>query len=43
MADEVVPVTLKGRKTRQDVAWAQDEHMRPDSTLEGLAKLPPHF
>ena len=43
MADEVVPVTLKDRKTRQDVAWAQDEHMRPDSTLEGLAKLPPHF
>lgn len=43
MADEVVPVMLKDRKTRQDVAWAADEHMRPDTTAEGLAKLPPYF
>jgi acetyl-CoA acyltransferase 2 len=43
LADEVVPVTLKDRKTRQDVAWAADEHMRPDTTVEGLAKLPPYF
>ena len=38
-----MPVTLKDRKTRQDVAWAADEHMRPDTTVEGLAKLPPYF
>jgi acetyl-CoA acyltransferase 2 len=43
LADEVVPVTLKDRKTRQDVAWATDEHMRPETTVEGLAKLPPYF
>jgi acetyl-CoA acetyltransferase family protein len=43
MADEVVPVTVKDRKRRQDVAWAADEHMRPDTTPEGLAKLPPYF
>jgi acetyl-CoA acyltransferase 2 len=43
LADEVVPVTLKDRKTRQDVAWATDEHMRPDTTVESLAKLPPYF
>jgi acetyl-CoA acyltransferase 2 len=43
LADEVVPVTLKNRKTRQDVAWAADEHMRPDTTVESLAKLPPYF
>ena len=43
LADEVVPVTLKDRKTRQDVAWAADEHMRPDTTVESLAKLPPYF
>src|SRR5436190_7112953 len=43
LADEVVPVTLKDRKTRQDVAWAVDEHMRPDTTAQGLAKLPPYF
>ena len=42
-ADEVVPVTLTDRKTRQPVAWAADEHMRPDTTPEGLAKLPPYF
>ena len=43
LADEVVPVMLKDRKTRQEVAWAADEHMRPDTTVEGLAKLPPYF
>jgi acetyl-CoA acyltransferase 2 len=43
LADEVVPLTLKDRKTRQDVAWAADEHMRPDTTAESLAKLPPYF
>jgi acetyl-CoA acetyltransferase family protein len=42
-ADEVVPVTVKDRKTRQDVPWAADEHMRPDTTPEGLARLPPYF
>jgi len=42
-ADEVVPVTLKDRKTRQDIAWSADEHLRPDTTPEGLAKLPPYF
>ena len=43
LADEVVPVMLQDRKTRQDVAWAADEHMRPETTVEGLAKLPPYF
>ena len=43
LADEVVPVMLKDRKTRQEVAWAADEHIRPDTTVEGLAKLPPYF
>jgi acetyl-CoA acyltransferase 2 len=43
MADEVVPVTVKDRKTRKDAAWAADEHMRPDTTPEALAKLAPYF
>ncbi len=43
MAEEVVPVTVKDRKTRKDVAWAADEHMRPDTTPEVLAKLAPYF
>src|SRR5438552_5712156 len=42
-ADEVVPVMLKDRKTRQDIAWTADEHMRPGTTVEALAKLPPYF
>jgi acetyl-CoA acyltransferase 2 len=42
-ADEVVPIPLKDRKTREPRPWAADEHMRPDTTLEGLAKLPPYF
>jgi acetyl-CoA acetyltransferase family protein len=42
-ADEVVPVSLTDRKTRQDTLWAADEHMRPGTTVEGLAKLPPYF
>jgi acetyl-CoA acetyltransferase family protein len=42
-ASEVVPVTVKDKRTRQPQAWAADEHMRPDTTPEGLAKLPPYF
>ncbi len=42
-AGEVTPVPVKNRKTKQPEPWAADEHMRPDSTAEGLAKLPPLF
>jgi acetyl-CoA acyltransferase 2 len=42
-ADEVVPIPLKDRKTREPRPWAADEHMRPETTPEGLAKLPPYF
>jgi acetyl-CoA acetyltransferase family protein len=41
--DEIVPVPIVNRKTKQAEPWAADEHMRPDSTPEGLAKLPPYF
>jgi acetyl-CoA acyltransferase 2 len=41
--DEVVPVPIPNKKTRQTDLWAADEHMRPTTTLEGLAKLPPYF
>jgi acetyl-CoA acyltransferase 2 len=43
MADEIVPVPIKNRKTGQSEDWAADEHMRPSTTVEGLAKLPPYF
>jgi acetyl-CoA acetyltransferase family protein len=42
-ADEVVPVSIQNRKTRQTEEWAADEHMRPGTTLDALAKLPPYF
>ncbi len=41
-ADEIVPVTVRG-KGGQDVVITADEHPRPDTTLEKLAKLPPVF
>jgi acetyl-CoA acetyltransferase family protein len=40
-ADEVVPVEIKSRKGPE--LFAQDDHMRPESTMEGLAKLPAAF
>lgn len=43
MVDELIPVPLRDRKTKQDVPWAEDEHRRPDTTAEGLAKLAPVF
>ncbi len=38
---EVAPITISTRKG--DVVYATDEHMRPDTTLEALAKLRPYF
>ena len=43
LADELCPVPITNRKTRQSEPWASDEHMRPETTLEGLAKLAPVF
>jgi acetyl-CoA acetyltransferase family protein len=41
LKEEVVPVEVKSRKGVE--VFAQDDHMRPDTTMEGLAKLPPAF
>jgi acetyl-CoA C-acetyltransferase len=41
LPDEIVPVTIKGRKG--DTVVEIDEAPRRDSTLESLAKLPPIF
>jgi acetyl-CoA acyltransferase 2 len=43
MADEVIAVPLREGKSKQEVAWADDEHRRPDTTAAGLAKLAPVF
>lgn len=40
-AEEIVPVTIKGRK--KDIIIDQDESLRPTITQEILAKLPPLF
>ncbi len=39
---EIVPVPLKDRKGNV-TPFAKDEHMRPETTIEGLAKLPARF
>jgi acetyl-CoA acyltransferase 2 len=40
---EVVGIPIKDRKTKQTVQFRADEHMRPETTAEGLAKLAPYF
>ncbi|MGD8376558.1 MAG: acetyl-CoA C-acyltransferase [Acidobacteriota bacterium] len=40
-AEEIAPITLKSRKG--DETFAADDHRRPDTTLDGLAKLPTAF
>lgn len=39
--DEIVPVTIKGKK--EDIIFATDEDPRPNSTPESLARLKPAF
>lgn len=39
-AKEIAPVTIKDRKGNETVV-DKDEHMRPDTTIEALAKLKP--
>jgi acetyl-CoA acetyltransferase family protein len=41
LREEVVPIEIKSRKGVE--VFAEDDHMRPDSTMEGLAKLSPAF
>ena len=42
-ADEVIGVPVRNPKTRQAETFERDEHMRPESTIKGLAKLKPVF
>ena len=41
LRDEIVPVTVRERG--KEVVVADDNHRRPETTLEALAKLPPAF
>jgi acetyl-CoA C-acetyltransferase len=40
-AEELVPVTVPGRRGRPEVVVDRDEHPRPETTLEDLAQLRP--
>jgi acetyl-CoA acyltransferase 2 len=42
MAEEVIPIPLKDRKGNL-TPFARDEHVRPESTLDDLARLPARF
>ena len=37
--EEIIPVTVHGGKREPDRIFDFDEHLRPDSTMEGLGKL----
>jgi acetyl-CoA acetyltransferase family protein len=39
--DEITPVVISSRKG--NITIDHDDHMRPETTLEGLAQLKPHF
>ncbi|MBN1208653.1 MAG: acetyl-CoA C-acetyltransferase [Myxococcaceae bacterium] len=41
LQEEITPVTLKSKKG--ETVFAKDEHNRPDTTVEGLRKLPKVF
>lgn len=41
LAEEIIPVEIKSRKST--TLFDHDDHMRPDTTMEGLAKLRPAF
>lgn len=42
-AEEIIPVTVPGRKRGETLEVAVDEHPRADSSIEALAKLKPLF
>jgi len=39
--EEVIPLTVKGKGRERE--FHEDEHIRPDTTLEGLSQLRPYF
>ena len=41
--EEIVPVVIPGKRGKKDIVFDTDEHPRPETTLEGLAQLPPAF
>ena len=43
LAEEIVPVSAPGPKRGSTVEVTEDEHPRPDTTMEALARLKPAF
>src|SRR3954449_8168505 len=44
LSEEITPVALKDRKGKPTgEMFEKDDHLRPQTTIEGLAKLPPAF
>ncbi|MCP4755731.1 MAG: thiolase family protein [Proteobacteria bacterium] len=41
--EEIVPVVIPATRKTPEIAFKVDEHPRPESTLEGMAKLRPVF
>lgn len=41
--DEIIPVTVPGKRRGETETCARDEHLRPDTTLEALSSLKPLF
>jgi acetyl-CoA acetyltransferase family protein len=41
--EEIVPVIIPGDRKIPEIVFKVDEHPRGDTTMEGLAKLPPAF
>ena len=41
--DEIAPFVIQGKHGKPDKIIDTDEHPRPNTTLEGLSKLPPAF
>src|SRR6266478_10012078 len=42
LPEEIVPVSVKNGKGESEM-FAEDDHRRPQTTMEGLAKLRPAF
>jgi acetyl-CoA C-acetyltransferase len=40
---EIVPVVIPATRKTPEIVFDKDEHCRPDTTMEGLAKLKPAF
>lgn len=41
--EEIIPVTIPATRKTPEIIFGTDEHPRPSSTLEGMAKLGPAF